>query len=181
MSTLGGSPNSAKDGVAPLSGVIETDWSPYTFTMNWRFTRRNHWVRFEANEPICFIQPVQRAALERMDPKLVPLASNPDLQAADATLRQAQELAAAKGGELFPSVDASLNQQRERISAAQTGIAGYSPITMAQRSGAALPPAARPAQLSSSRTFVIPLTSRVVRSSIRSIGAAGVVRHTSPR
>jgi NodT family efflux transporter outer membrane factor (OMF) lipoprotein len=56
------------------------------------------------------------------------LASNPDLQAADATLRQAQELAAAKGGALFPSVDASLNQQRERVSAAQTGIAGYSPI-----------------------------------------------------
>jgi hypothetical protein len=76
---VGGSPNSAKDGVAPLSGVIETDWSPYTFTMNWRFTRRNHWVRFEANEPICFIQPVQRAALERMDPKLVPLSANPDL------------------------------------------------------------------------------------------------------
>ena len=36
---VGGSPNSAKDGVAPLAGVIETDWSPYTFTMNWRFTR----------------------------------------------------------------------------------------------------------------------------------------------
>ncbi|HEY8289962.1 MAG TPA: DUF6065 family protein, partial [Acetobacteraceae bacterium] len=61
---VGGSPNRAKDGIAPLSGVIETDWSPYTFTMNWRFTRRNHWVRFEANEPVCFVFPVQRDALE---------------------------------------------------------------------------------------------------------------------
>ena len=74
----GGSPNSAKDGIAPLSGVIETDWSPYTFTMNWRFTRRNHWVRFEAGEPICFIQPTQRDALERMNPKFVPLNDNPE-------------------------------------------------------------------------------------------------------
>src|SRR5579859_95032 len=39
------------------------------------------------------------------------LAANPDLKAADATLRQAQELAAAQGGALFPSVDAGLNQQ----------------------------------------------------------------------
>jgi Family of unknown function (DUF6065) len=76
----GGSPNSAKDGLAPLSGVIETDWSPYTFTMNWRFTRRNHWVRFEAGEPICFIQPTQRDALERMNPKFVPLHDNPDAE-----------------------------------------------------------------------------------------------------
>jgi hypothetical protein len=74
----GGSPNSAKDGIAPLSGVIETDWSLYTFTMNWRFTRRNHWVRFEAGEPICFIQPTQRDALERMNPKFVALNDNPD-------------------------------------------------------------------------------------------------------
>jgi hypothetical protein len=74
----GGSPNSAKEGIAPLSGIIETDWSPYTFTMNWRFLRRNHWVRFEAGEPVCFLQPVQRDALERMNPKFVPLKDNPD-------------------------------------------------------------------------------------------------------
>ena len=35
-----GPPNSMKDGIAPMAGVIETDWAPYTFTMNWRFTRR---------------------------------------------------------------------------------------------------------------------------------------------
>src|SRR6478736_3013671 len=31
--------NMPKDSIAPLTGIIETDWSPYTFTMNWRFTR----------------------------------------------------------------------------------------------------------------------------------------------
>jgi len=56
------------------------------------------------------------------------LVANPDLKAADATLRQAQELAAAQSGALFPSVDANLNQQREKIAASQTGIPGYAPI-----------------------------------------------------
>ncbi len=56
------------------------------------------------------------------------LIANPDLKAADATLRQAQELAIAQGGALFPSVDAGLNQQREKIAASQTGIPGYAPI-----------------------------------------------------
>ena len=77
---VGGSPNRAKDGIAPLSGVIETDWSPYTFTMNWRFTRRNHWVRFEPGEPICFIMPVQRNALDQMEPRFAKLSDNPDLK-----------------------------------------------------------------------------------------------------
>lgn len=75
---VGGSPNRAKEGIAALSGIIETDWSPYTFTMNWRFTRRNHWVRFDAGEPICSVQPILRNALERMDPKFVPLSDNPE-------------------------------------------------------------------------------------------------------
>lgn len=33
------SPNQFKDGISALTGLIETDWSPYTFTMNWKFTR----------------------------------------------------------------------------------------------------------------------------------------------
>jgi Family of unknown function (DUF6065) len=74
-----GSPNRPKDGIMPLSGVVETDWSPYSFTMNWKFTRRNHRVRFQRGEPICFVFPVQRGALERMDPKVVDLEDNPAL------------------------------------------------------------------------------------------------------
>ena len=56
------------------------------------------------------------------------LANNPDLKAADAALRQAQELAAAQGGALLPQIDAGGNAARERLGAAQTGIAGYSPV-----------------------------------------------------
>ncbi len=76
-----GPPNRPIDGISPLSAVVETDWSPYTFTMNWRLTRRNHWVRFKKGDPICFVFPVQRGVLETMRPKLVPLESDPDLMA----------------------------------------------------------------------------------------------------
>jgi Family of unknown function (DUF6065) len=75
---VGGSPNSPKDGIYPLTGVIETDWSPYTFTMNWRFTRPNRAVHFDAGEPICFIFPVQRTVLEQIRPRLLPLESEPE-------------------------------------------------------------------------------------------------------
>ena len=68
-----GSPNVGRDGIVPLSGVIETDWSPYSFTMNWRFVRRNRWVSFTKGEPICFMFPVQRHALELFCPRFAPL------------------------------------------------------------------------------------------------------------
>lgn len=76
---VGGPPNAAKDGIAPLSGIIETDWSPYTFTMNWRFTRPDHWVRFEENEPICFLFPVQRGLLAGIEPRIAPMAEEEGL------------------------------------------------------------------------------------------------------
>ena len=77
---VGGSPNRPKDAIYPLSGIIETDWAPYTFTMNWRFTRRYRRVRFERDEPICFLFPVQRTAIETVEPVFRPIDSNPDLR-----------------------------------------------------------------------------------------------------
>ncbi|AZY49494.1 DUF6065 family protein [Bordetella avium] len=65
---VGGSPNRFKDGIAPLTGIVETDWSPYTFTMNWRFTRPGQWVRFDENEPICFVFPVLRDTISQAQP-----------------------------------------------------------------------------------------------------------------
>jgi len=78
---VGGSPNRPKDAIAPLNGVIETDWSPFTFTMNWKFTRPNARVRFEALEPICFLFPVQRGALDAFEPRLAAMAEAPELRA----------------------------------------------------------------------------------------------------
>jgi hypothetical protein len=82
---VGGSPNAAKDGIAPLGAVIETDWSPYTFTMNWRFTRADHWVRFEEDEPFCFFFPVQRGVVDAVEPAFRPLDEAPALRDAFAS------------------------------------------------------------------------------------------------
>lgn len=71
--------NAPKDGIAPLDGVIETDWSPYTFTMNWQITRSGHPVRFEAGEPICQILPFPRHYLETFEPRIQPIANNKPL------------------------------------------------------------------------------------------------------
>ena len=72
--------NRAKDGIAPLSGVIETDWLHYSFTMNWQMTR-SRTVRFEKGEPICQIFPVPHGVLERVEPEIRNLADDPELQA----------------------------------------------------------------------------------------------------
>jgi len=74
---VGGSPNRAKDAISPLAGIVETDWSPFTFTMNWRFTRPGQWVHFDPMEPICFLFPIQRAAIEDFAPRFEPLDADP--------------------------------------------------------------------------------------------------------
>lgn len=56
------------------------------------------------------------------------LSANPDLRAADAALRQAQQLAAAERGSLLPSLSASANQQRDRVSGASQGQPQFSSL-----------------------------------------------------
>ena len=75
-----GPPNVPKDGIAPLSGIIETDWSPYSFTMNWQITRPNHWVSFKKEEIFCSVYPVQRGFLESIQPEMWPIDSQPELK-----------------------------------------------------------------------------------------------------
>jgi hypothetical protein len=72
--------NRPKDGIAALSGIIETDWSPYSFTMNWLFTRPFHKVWFEEGEPFCHLFPVARGKLEDVTPELRRLSENPELE-----------------------------------------------------------------------------------------------------
>jgi hypothetical protein len=72
--------NRPKDAIAPLTGLIETDWSPYGFTMNWQFTRPRAPVRFEKGEPFCHIVPVRRGEIESIEPELCSLSDNPELK-----------------------------------------------------------------------------------------------------
>ncbi len=74
-----GPTNSIKDGIQPLEGIVETDWLPFTFTMNWRLTRTHHEVHFDRGEPICMIIPVPRGLAESLVPVYLPLDSNQEL------------------------------------------------------------------------------------------------------
>jgi hypothetical protein len=85
-----GVPNCPKDGIAPLDGIIETDWLSFTFTMNWRFTRPGR-VVFEKDEPVCFITLVEYRALDGVTPEIVPLDESPEIAAQYKDFRQARE------------------------------------------------------------------------------------------
>ncbi len=76
---VGGPANAPKDGIYPLTGVIETDWAPYSFTMNWKLTRAGDPVRFEKDEPFCCVFPVSRNLLEQIEPEIRDIADDPQL------------------------------------------------------------------------------------------------------
>lgn len=71
--------NDPKDGAGPLEGIVETDWSVASFTMNWKLTRPQLTVRFVAGEPFCLVLPQRRAELERFRPRREILNGQPDL------------------------------------------------------------------------------------------------------
>lgn len=71
--------NIRKDGIVPLTGIVESDWLPFTFTMNWVFTRVGVPVRFEEGEPFCHIFPITVGVVEEVDPEIRDLQSVPEL------------------------------------------------------------------------------------------------------
>jgi hypothetical protein len=77
-----GPANAPKHAISPLEGIVETDWSTATFTMNWRFTAANTPVEFEPGEPICMIIPIRRGELESFTPELCDLTENSALHSA---------------------------------------------------------------------------------------------------
>ncbi|WP_207000558.1 efflux transporter outer membrane subunit [Trinickia mobilis] len=69
-----------------------------------------------------FHSPELNALVERA------LESNPSLQAAQATLREANEAVQAGEGALFPTVSAGISTAREKISGSQFGVATALPV-----------------------------------------------------
>jgi Family of unknown function (DUF6065) len=65
-----GPANWPKDGAYPLEGVVESDWTASTFTMNWLITRPFTDVRFDAGEPFCMLVPQRRGELESFEPRV---------------------------------------------------------------------------------------------------------------
>jgi len=74
-----GPANYPKHGIISLEGVIETDWLPYPFTMNWKLTAKNTRVRFERGEPIAQIIPYPADMISSIEPEILSLQTNPEL------------------------------------------------------------------------------------------------------
>jgi hypothetical protein len=83
--------NQLKDGIQALCGVVETDWAPFTFTMNWKFTRKDTHVSFERGEPFCLIFPVKRGLLEQVEPEIRPMEENKELLEAYTTFARSRK------------------------------------------------------------------------------------------
>jgi hypothetical protein len=77
---ISGAPNHIIPGIQALTGVVETDWSPYTFTMNWRITQPHKIIKFTPDDPICYFFPVPRGQLEQTEFEFADLESDPVLQ-----------------------------------------------------------------------------------------------------
>ena len=75
----GGAPNHVKDGIQPLTGLVETDWLPFPFTMNWIMTRPGI-VRFKKGEPFCFIQLTEHHKMDAVKPVIRRIEDAPVLQ-----------------------------------------------------------------------------------------------------
>ncbi len=75
-----GPPNHPKDGICPLEGIVEADWSSATFTMNWKLTRPNHTVEFVQGEPFCRIVPYPRHYLGRFETATVSINDAPEVR-----------------------------------------------------------------------------------------------------
>jgi hypothetical protein len=77
---VSGPANAPKDGVYPPTGIVESDWIPYTFTMNWCVTRPDFTLRFRSGEPLCVIYPIERHLIERVEPEMRPISDEPGLE-----------------------------------------------------------------------------------------------------
>ena len=59
-----------------LTGVYETDWAPYSFTMNWKIIEPGTAI-FMPEDPICHFFPIPREYVESVPVQIKPLSDNP--------------------------------------------------------------------------------------------------------
>ncbi len=75
-----GPANSPRSDVVWLEGFVETDWSPYPFTMNWKIMRPKTDVWFKKGDPICMLTPIPIGMLEEVEPRVELMESEPGLR-----------------------------------------------------------------------------------------------------
>lgn len=64
-----GVPNLASNGIQPLDAIVETDWLPFTFTFNLRFTRPGK-IKFYRDQPLFNFFPIERNYIQNFEAKV---------------------------------------------------------------------------------------------------------------
>ncbi len=66
------------ENVYPLDGIVESDWLPFTFTMNYKFTKPGS-ITFKKGDPIFMFFPIDRTYIENFDIVQKSIFSNTEL------------------------------------------------------------------------------------------------------
>ena len=74
-----GSPNHPTPNIMPMSGIVETYWLPFTFTINWRFTQPGI-ARIKQGDVVAQVFPVDMHMFDNMEAEIVSLSDNPELE-----------------------------------------------------------------------------------------------------
>lgn len=74
-----GPTNLFKANAAALEAIIESDWLPYTFTLNWKIIKPNETVFFEKGEPIANFFPIPRGYIESFETEEIKLKEEDEL------------------------------------------------------------------------------------------------------
>lgn len=74
-----GSPNEPFHNIVCLSGIVETHWLPFPFTMNWRFTAPGS-ITIKEGDVIAHVFPVKLDVFDDMESaEIIPIEDNPEL------------------------------------------------------------------------------------------------------
>ncbi|MEJ0019241.1 MAG: DUF6065 family protein [Acetobacteraceae bacterium] len=92
--------NEPRLGIWPLSGIMESDWLPYPFTMNWQMLAPGT-VRFHKDEAFCAVMPLPKSYLPDWEVAIHDLADDPVLGAEQQTFQasRVQFLARMQSGD----------------------------------------------------------------------------------
>ncbi len=85
-----GALNEPRKNIQALTGIIESDWLPYPFTMNWQMMEPGT-VRFERDEVFCTVMPIPKNYLEQWEVAIHELNDDPVLMLEQEQFRLSRE------------------------------------------------------------------------------------------
>jgi hypothetical protein len=77
---ISGCPNYPINGLHALEAIVETNWSPFTFTMNFKITEPNKLITIKKNTPICRVMPYPLNLNEKTQIQFKKLDANKELK-----------------------------------------------------------------------------------------------------